>query len=69
MLHFVGSRDGCGVHINQFGRPYLGEIGLYLLSAEHAIAAVPGSRGGGRLTLTAQAGVVVARGDPNGMVT
>ena len=37
--------------------------------AERAIAAALGWRGGDRLTLTAQAGVVVVRRDPHGMVT
>jgi hypothetical protein len=37
--------------------------------ADRATIAEPGWRGGDRLTLTAEAGVMVARRDPGGMVT
>jgi hypothetical protein len=37
--------------------------------ADRAIISAPGWRGGDRLTLTAEAGVMVARRDPGGMVT
>ena len=37
--------------------------------ADRAIIAALGWRGGDRLTLTAEAGVVIARRDPGGMVT
>ena len=37
--------------------------------ADRAVTAALGWRGGDRLTLTAESGVVVARRDPGGMVT
>jgi hypothetical protein len=47
----------------------IGRIGASGRVADRAITSALGWRGGDRLTLTARAGVMVARRDPDGMIT